>query len=289
VESKVTVRTIAEAKRRGRRIAMVTCYDATFGRLVDESGIDIVLVGDSLGMVIQGLPNTLPVTLDEVVYHCRAVARGVRRAHLVGDMPFGSYQASPEDALRSAVRMLKEGGVEAVKLEGGVEMAETVRRLVAVGIPVMGHVGLTPQSVHAMGGFRVQGRDEDSAGRIVDGARALQEAGAYSIVLEGMPTDVAARVTASLPIPTIGIGAGPSCDGQVLVLHDLLGLPGDFSPRFVRRYEELGLRTRAALAKYVDDVRRGDFPSKEESYQSADAAPAPKPDDKDTPPRYGPQ
>jgi 3-methyl-2-oxobutanoate hydroxymethyltransferase len=266
MEPKVTVRTLQAAKRTGRRLAMVTCYDATFGRLVDESGVDVVLVGDSLGMVIQGLPNTLAVTLDEVIYHCRAVSRGVRRAHLVGDMPFGSYQPSPEEAMRSATRMLKEGGVEAVKLEGGVEMAETVTKLVSVGIPVMGHVGLTPQSVHAMGGFRVQGRDEDSAARIVDGARALEEAGAYSVVLEGMPTDVATRVTASLSIPTIGIGAGPSCDGQVLVLYDLLGLPGDATPRFVRRFEELGLRTRAALARYVEDVRSGAFPTVEESY-----------------------
>jgi len=281
MESKVTVRTIAGAKKSGRRLAMVTCYDATFARLLDESGVDVALVGDSLGMVVQGLPNTLPVTLDEMIYHCRAVSRGIRRAHLVGDMPFGAYQASPEDALRSATRMLKEGGVEAVKLEGGVEMAETVAKLVRVGIPVMGHVGLTPQSVHAMGGFRVQGRDTDSAQRIVLGAQALEAAGAYSIVLEGMPAHVAAEVTRAVSIPTIGIGAGPDCDGQVLVLYDLLGLPGDFTPRFVRRYEELGLRTRAALGKFVDDVRAGAFPSAEESYEArapeaAGAGPSPK-------------
>jgi len=286
MEPKVTVRTIAAAREKGRRIAMVTCYDATFGRLVDESGIDVVLVGDSLGMVIQGLPNTLPVTLDEVIYHCRAVSRGVRRAHLVGDMPFGSYQPSPEEALRSATRLLKEGNVEAVKLEGGVEMAETVAKLVSVGIPVMGHVGLTPQSVHAMGGFRVQGRDEDSAARIVDGARALQAAGAYSVVLEGMPSEVAERVTAAVSIPTIGIGAGPGCDGQVLVLHDLLGLPGDFTPRFVRRYEELGLRSRAALSRYVEDVRGGAFPSAEESYDRT-SSPA-SPGGSGPTPKYGP-
>jgi len=270
-ESRVTVKTIARAKREGRRIAMITCYDATFARIVDQTGVDIVLVGDSLGMVIQGLEDTLPVTLEEVIYHWRAVSRGRRRAHLVGDMPFGTFQTSPEDALRSATRMVKEGRVAAVKLEGGVEIADTVARLVGVGIPVMGHVGLTPQSVHAMGGFRVQGRDADSAARILEGARALEEAGAYSIVLEGMPSDLAGRVTASLSIPTIGIGAGPSCDGQVLVLYDLLGLPGDFKPRFVRQYEELGLRTRAAVCRYVEEVRRGEFPSHEESYEPAGA------------------
>ena len=264
--SKVTVRSLQEMKRSAERIAMVTAYDATMARLVEAAGVDVVLVGDSLGMVVQGLDNTLPVTLDEMVYHCRAVARVLQRPHLVGDLPFLSYQTGPEEAMRSAGRLLKEGGCAAVKLEGGEEMAETVSRLVSVGIPVMGHVGLTPQSVHAMGGFRVQGKDHEGAERIVAGAHALRDAGAYSIVLEGVPLTLAARITAEIDIPTIGIGAGPHCDGQVLVFHDLLGLFDDFRPKFVKRYAELGEMAKTAIAEYVREVRSGEFPTREHSF-----------------------
>src|SRR5215471_6946331 len=263
---KVTVCSLRKWKAEGRKIVMLTAYDATFARLCDEAGIDVLLVGDSLGMVIQGHDTTLPVTLDEMIYHCRAVARGARRAHVVGDMPFMSYQASPEEAVRAAGRLLKEGGAHAVKLEGGVEIAEAVRRMVAAGIPVMGHVGLLPQSVHAMGGFKVQGKTEDGAGRIKNDARALEQSGAYSIVLEGMPAPLAAEITASLEIPTIGIGAGARCDGQVLVIYDLLGMNDAFKPRFVKRYELFAQRIRGACAEYADEVRRGAFPTAEHSF-----------------------
>ncbi len=263
---KITVKTLARAKAAGERIVMVTAYDATFARLADRAGADVLLVGDSLGMVIQGHDTTLPVTLDDIVYHCRAVARGAERAHVVGDMPFMSYQASVEEGVRSAGRLLKEGGAHAVKLEGGVEVAEIVRRCVTFGIPVMGHVGLTPQSVHAMGGYSVQGRDEESRRRVLDGARALEEAGCYALVLEGIPTELAQEVTASLAIPTIGIGAGPHCDGQVLVIYDLLGMDEDFKPKFVKRYDAMGERVREAVASFAREVRAGEFPAAEHSF-----------------------
>jgi 3-methyl-2-oxobutanoate hydroxymethyltransferase len=268
---KVTIHTLRDKKRAGEKIAMLTCYDASFARLLDDAGVDILLVGDSLGMVIQGNATTLPVSLDDMIYHVRAVSRGARRAQLVGDMPFMSYQASPEDALRAAGRLVKEGGAEAVKLEGGAQHAELVRRLVQSGIPVMGHIGLTPQSFHQLGGFRVQGRDEETARQLVEDARVLEGAGAYSIVLEGIPLEVAGEITRALTIPTIGIGAGPDCDGQVLVIYDLLGMNEEFKPRFVRRYENLGLRIRTAVDEYVQDVRGGRFPTADESF-SKDAA-----------------
>jgi len=263
---KITVSSLQKFKRENRKITMLTAYDATFARLLDEAGIDVLLVGDSLGMVIQGNENTLPVTLDEMIYHSRAVARGSQHAHIVGDMPFMSYQASAEQAIQSAGRMLKEGGAHAVKMEGGVELAETVHKLVRAGIPVMGHVGLTPQSVHAMGGFKVQGKTADAAARIRDDAHALQEAGAYSIVLEGIPAPLAAEITGSLEIPTIGIGAGAQCDGQVLVIYDLLGMNDAFKPKFVKRYEHFAQRIRGACAEYADEVRRGAFPTAEHSF-----------------------
>jgi 3-methyl-2-oxobutanoate hydroxymethyltransferase len=268
--AKVTVHTLQKMKQDGRKIAVLTAYDASFARLLDESGIDVLLVGDSLGMVIQGLPNTLPVTLEEVIYHCRAVARGATRAHLVGDMPFLSYQAGLDEAVRNCGRLLKEGGAEAVKLEGGARHADLVRRLTEVGIPVMGHVGLTPQSVHAMGGFRVQGRDEATARAILDDAVCLEQAGAYAVVLEGIPAELAAAITGRLRIPTIGIGAGPSCDGQVLVIYDLLGMDDSFRPRFVRRYENLALRIRTAVDSYAKDVREGRFPAEEHTVHGAE-------------------
>jgi len=266
---KVTVPEIRDRKTHGPSIAMVTAYDFTMARLMDEAGADIVLVGDSLGMVVQGLANTLPVTVDEVCYHGRAVSRALRRAHLVGDMPFMSFQVSPAQAIENAGKMMKEGAFESVKLEGGVEVAEHVAKMVAVGIPVMGHVGLAPQRVHALGGFRVQGKTEDAADRIVADAIALEQAGAYSIVLEAMPAEVASRVTGAVSIPTIGIGAGRGCDGQVLVSTDLLGLTQGHAPKFVKRFAELGEAVIAATRAYVDEVRAGTFPAREHEYATS--------------------
>lgn len=266
---KLTVPAIRARKNAGPKISAVTAYDATMARLLDEAGVDVILVGDSLGMVVQGLPNTLPVTVDEVCYHARAVARAIRRAHLVGDLPFMSYQASIEQALVSSGRLLKEGGCEAVKLEGGEALADTVRAIVRAGIPVMGHVGLTPQSVHAMGGFRVQGKGEDAAARIVADARAIEQAGAYSLVIEGVPADLAHRITDAVSIPTIGIGAGPECDGQVLVCYDLLGMVRDLKPKFVKRYAELGDAVVSATRAFAEEVRSGAFPAAEHSFGMA--------------------
>lgn len=263
---KVTIHTLRQKKQAGEKITMLTCYDATFARLLDEAGTDILLVGDSLGMVIQGQATTLPVTLDEIIYHTRAVVRGTRRAQVVADMPFMSYQAAIDEAMRSAGRMLKEGGAEAVKLEGGALHAELVRRLVGAGIPVMGHIGLTPQSYHQLGGFKVQGREESARKKLVEDARILAEAGAYSIVLEGIPLEVAAEITETVAVPTIGIGAGPHCDGQVLVIYDLLGMNDEFKPKFVKRYENLALRIRTAVDEYLTEVKSGEFPSENESF-----------------------
>jgi 3-methyl-2-oxobutanoate hydroxymethyltransferase len=228
--------------------------------------MDILLVGDSLGMVVQGQDSTLPVTVDEMIYHCRAVARGTRRALVVGDMPFLSWQVSPEQALTNAGRFLSEGGAQSVKLEGGVDAAPTIERIVHAGIPVMAHVGLTPQSVHAMGGFRVQGKTEQAAARVLADAKAVAEAGAYSLVLEGIPTDLARQITEEVDIPTIGIGAGPDCDGQVLVCYDLLGLTPDLKPRFVKRYAEFFDDGVAAARRYRDEVRAGTFPEEEHGF-----------------------
>lgn len=261
----VTVPTIRAAKG-GQPLVMVTAYDATFARILDEAGADLLLVGDSLGMVIQGNDDTLAVTVDDIVYHCRAVARGARRAHVVGDMPFLSYQVTPEEAVRNAGRILAQGRAHSVKLEGGKAIAPTILRMVAAGIPVMAHVGLTPQSVHAMGGFRVQGRDRDDAERIVADAHAVAEAGAYALVLEGIPGELAARITAEVPIPTIGIGAGVECDGQVLVCYDLLGLTADLRPKFVKRYEQLYDRGVAAAREFCDEVRARRFPGPEHTF-----------------------
>jgi 3-methyl-2-oxobutanoate hydroxymethyltransferase len=263
---KVTVPELRARKHKGPKISMLTAYDATMARLFDEAGVDVLLIGDSVGMVVQGHPHTLSVTVEEICYHGRAVARGASRAHLVGDMPFMSFQLSPEDALRNAGKMIKEGNFESVKLEGGAEVAEHVRRIVGAGIPVMGHVGLTPQSVHAMGGFRVQGKTSDDATRIVADARALEAAGAYSLVLEGIPADLAERITASVDVPTIGIGAGPACDGQVLVSYDMLGMFRAIRPKFVKRYGELGDAIVGAVRSYIDEVRDGAFPSQEHSF-----------------------
>jgi len=266
-EQRITVRTLAARKRRGERISMLTAYDFAFARIFDQSGIDVLLVGDSLGNVVQGQDTTLQVTLDEIVYHTRLVTRGARRALVVGDMPFGSYQVSPEDAVRNAIRLVKDGGAQAVKLEGGVAMAETIARIVRAEIPVMGHVGLTPQAVHRMGGFRVQGRSADEAARVIADAEAVQEAGAFAVVLEGMPLDLAAEITRKLEIPTIGIGAGPHCDGQVLVLHDMLGL-NDWTPSFVKQYADLGAATAKAARAFAEDVAAQKFPAEEHCYKA---------------------
>jgi 3-methyl-2-oxobutanoate hydroxymethyltransferase len=273
--NKVTVPDLARMKAAGERITMVTAYDWTFARLLDEAGVDVLLVGDSLGMVVQGHDTTLPVTLDEMIYHTRMVARGRRRALVVGDLPFGSYQASPQQGVESAVRLVKEGGAECVKLEGGVAMTRTIEAIAAIDVPVMGHVGLTPQSVHRMGGHRVQGRRRGHGPggreRLVEDAKAVEAAGACAVVLEAMPLDLAAEITAMLAIPTIGIGAGAHCDGQVLVSHDLLGLSA-WVPRFGKRYADLGSEVTRAARTFVAEVRAGTFPTEAHAYRPAASA-----------------
>jgi 3-methyl-2-oxobutanoate hydroxymethyltransferase len=271
-KDKVRITDLARMKAAGAPIAMLTAYDFAFARIFDHAGVEVLLVGDSLGMVVQGAPNTLAVTVDEIVYHTRMVARGCRRALLVADMPFLSYQVSIESALANAGRLLKEGGAEAVKLEGGVSVAETVRRLVAVDIPVMGHIGLTPQSIHRMGGYRVQGRRSGRAPgcreRLLEDADALEAAGAFAIVLEGMPPELAQEITGKVGVPTIGIGAGPGCDGQVLVMHDLLGLSGCPAPRFAKPYLNLWEEVGGAALSYLREVRERAFPGPEHSYRA---------------------
>jgi 3-methyl-2-oxobutanoate hydroxymethyltransferase len=278
MQQKVTVPEIAAAKASGRPIVALTAYDFPFARLVDEAGVDLILVGDSLGMVVQGLSNTIPVTMDEIVYHARMVARARRRALIVVDLPFLSYQVSPTEAVANAGRLLKDGCAEAVKLEGGCAVAETIRRIADVDIPVMGHIGLTPQSVHRMGGHKVQGRRHGhGAGqreRLLDDALAVEDAGAFALVLEGIPLDLAAEITDRLSIPTIGIGAGPHCGGQILVLHDVLGLSDGFSPRFAKRYAELHRDARAAIESYAAEVRARAFPTTAHSFQSLKSVPS---------------
>jgi len=265
----VTTLSLREMKRAGRPIVMITAYDAPSARMVEEAGADIVLVGDSLGMVVLGYDSTLPVTVDEMLHHTKAVRKGISRALLVVDMPFMSYQVTPEDAMRNAGRMMAEGGANAVKIEGGLAVAGTVRRLTEAGIPVMGHVGLTPQSVHQLGGYRVQGKDSESALRLLDDCLALQEAGAFAIVLECIPEQLSAIVSQKLAIPAIGIGAGVGCDGQVQVFHDLLGLGGQSPPRHARQYTDAGAAIRQALAAFTAEVREHAFPGKEQSTQLA--------------------
>jgi 3-methyl-2-oxobutanoate hydroxymethyltransferase len=265
-EQRVTARTLLARKQRHERFSMLTAYDFAFARIFDAAGIDVILVGDSLANVVQGLETTLPVTLDEAIYHTRLVARGVRRALVVGDMPFGSYQVCAEDAVRSAIRFVKEGGAHAVKLEGGRTARAAIERIVAAEIPVMGHVGLTPQAVHRMGGYRVQGRSAVEREGVLADARAVEAAGAFAVVLEGMPSDLAAEITRTLAIPTIGIGAGPGCDGQVLVMHDLLGL-SEWTPSFVKQYASLGSIASQAARSFAEDVASGKFPAEEHSYR----------------------
>jgi 3-methyl-2-oxobutanoate hydroxymethyltransferase len=261
-----TVLDLQRMKAGNQKIAMVTAYDYTMARIVDAAGVDMVLVGDSVGMVVQGMPDTLSVTLDDMVYHGRCVARGLEKAHLVVDLPFMSYQVSADQALMSAGRLVQEARAQSVKLEGGARSAPAIQRIVEAGIPVVGHVGLTPQSVNALGGFRVQGRGDEGAAQLLADALAVQDAGAFCVVLEMVPAELAAEVTAALHIPTIGIGAGADCDGQVLVCNDLLGFDTSFRPRFVKRFAELQDPMTEAVAAYVAEVRAGTFPGPEHAF-----------------------
>jgi 3-methyl-2-oxobutanoate hydroxymethyltransferase len=269
---KVTLHDLQAMKERGERITMLTAYDYPTAMMIDRAGIDIALVGDSLGMVVHGLDSTLPVTMDMMILHTQAVRRGLKRALLVGDMPFMSYQTSAEDAKRNAGRFLAEGGADAVKLEGGRHMAPTVQSLVEIGVAVQGHIGLTPQSISAFGGFKTQGKSAEAARRLVADAKALEEAGAFSMVLEAIPAKLAAFISHSVSIPTIGIGAGAGCDGQVLVTHDLLGLFDRHTPKFVRQYATLGPTMQAAFEQYKADVQAGAFPAQEHTYAMPDDA-----------------
>ena len=263
---RITVTNIQEMKRNGERIPMITAYDYPTARLVDEAGIPMILVGDSLGMAVLGYDSTLPVTMEDMLHHIKAVVRGAQRALIVGDMPFMSYQGDVPTAIRNAGRLLQEGGAQTVKLEGGETVAETVRRIVECGIPVMGHIGLTPQSVNQLGGYKVQGKTPKAAARLLRDAQALKEAGAFSLVLEGVPAPLGRLITERLSIPTIGIGAGVHCDGQVQVVHDMLGLFTDFLPKHAKRYALLAEATREALVRYAQEVREGVFPTEKESF-----------------------
>jgi len=264
--SKITVPLVLDRKLRGQKITCLTAYDYPTARLVDAAGIDMILVGDSLAQVVLGYDSTIPVTVEEMLHHVRAVRRATRRALLIADLPYGAYHLSEEEGLRAAVRFLKEGGAEAVKIEGGRRRFALIRRMVEAEIPVMGHIGLTPQSIHAMGGYRVQGQTLESVNDLLADAQAVEDAGAFAIVLEGVPRELAAVMTRRLRIPTVGIGAGPDCDGQVLVLHDLLGLSFQSPPKFVRQYADLSATLRDVLTRYREDVLAGRYPSDRESY-----------------------
>jgi len=259
---KMTTTRLREMKQKGEKITMLTAYDYTMAKILDEAGIDILLVGDSLGMVMLGYENTLPVTLDEMLHHTRAVAKGTENALLVADMPFMSYEVEAEEAVRNAGRLIKEAGAQAIKLEGGLEIAGTIKALVAAKIPVMGHIGLTPQAIHQMGGYKVQRGKE-----LVEAARTLEQAGIFALVLECIPYPLAKEITESVEVPTIGIGAGPHCDGQVLVIHDILGLYEEIRPKFVKRYRELGSQIKEAATEFIKEVREGRFPTLKESYE----------------------
>ena len=263
---RVTTRTLQKMRDRNEKITMVTAYDATFARLFDEAGVDSMLVGDSMGNVIQGHQSTIPVTLEHIIYHTSCVTRGAKRAHIVADMPFMSYGASIEQAIQNAGRLMKEGGAHAVKFEGGKHFAELVYRMTTIGIPVMGHLGFTPQSVHSFGGHFVQGRG-DAAQKLIDDAKILQDAGAYAIVFELIPADVAKRATEALTIPTIGIGAGPNTSGQVLVCNDFLGMDEQFTPKFLKKYANLSQTIREATSTYIEEVKQGAFPTEKHSFE----------------------
>ncbi len=262
-----TIHDFLKKKKEGRKIAMLTAYDYPFARIVDEAGIDAILVGDSLGMVVQGLENTLPVTMDEMLYHTKMVARAVNNAMVIGDMPFMSYQTGVSDAVRNAGRFLKEAGASAVKMEGGAEVVDHIRAMSKSDIPVMAHIGLTPQSIHRMGGYKVQGKTEESAKKLVEEAHIVEDAGAFSLLLEAIPMDLAKKITGELSIPTIGIGAGPHCDGQVLVLHDVVGLFERFIPKFIKKYTNLKADALKAIKTYREEVENNLFPSKDQSFK----------------------
>lgn len=263
---RVTTRRLQDMKKQGKRISCLTAYDALIARILDEAGIDLILVGDSLGNIVQGHETTIPVTLDDIIYHTKAVVRGVQRALVVADMPFMSYQISPEEAFRNAGRLMKEAGASAVKIEGGHRVCEAVRRMTEAGIPVMAHLGLTPQSINQFGSYRARGQNDAEAEEMMRDAKELEEAGAFAVVLEKIPMQLAQKITESLTIPTIGIGAGPHCDGQILVYSDMIGLTIDFSPRFVRRYDSLHERVNDSVSRYILDIQNGNFPDESESY-----------------------
>jgi len=265
--AKITINDFLKKKNEQKKITMVTAYDYPFALIADNAGIDALLVGDSLCMVVQGHDNTLAVTMEEMIYHTKMVSRAAQNAMVIGDMPFMSYQTGKNDALRNAGRFLKEAGAAAIKLEGGSEVQGQIRAMTRADIPVMAHIGLTPQAVHRMGGYKVQGRSEDAAKRLLDEARAVEDAGAFALILEAIPLDLAKRITEEISIPTIGIGAGPHCDGQVLVLHDVLGLFDRFVPKFVKRYANLGEDAAKALRTYKEDVEKGIFPAEEQSFR----------------------
>lgn len=263
---KVTTRRLTEMKSKGEKIAMLTAYDYSMAKLIDEAGMDVILVGDSASNVMVGNPTTLPMTLDQIIYHARSVVNGVKRALVVCDMPFGSYQGNPIEALASAIRIMKESNAEAVKMEGGSEIIESVERILSAGIPVMGHLGLTPQSINKFGTYNVRARDEAEAQKLIEDALLLEKAGCFAIVLEKIPAALAKKVSESLTVPTIGIGAGNGCDGQVLVMHDMLGINKGFSPRFLRCYADLGTVIEDAVGNYIKDVKSTDFPNENEQY-----------------------
>jgi len=265
---KVTTHTLQEMKRAGEKITMLTAYDYSLAKLVDRGGVDTILVGDSASNVMAGNETTVPMTLDHMIYHARCVANAVDRALIVVDMPFGTYQGDSKQALNSAIRIMKESGGHAVKLEGGEEIVDSIRRILTAGIPVMGHLGLTPQSIYKFGTYTVRAREDEEAAKLISDAKMLEAAGCFAIVLEKIPADLARQVSEAIAIPTIGIGAGPDCDGQVLVLHDMLGITTDFSPRFLRRYLDLESQIEGAVQSYCTDVRSGDFPNADESYTS---------------------
>lgn len=263
---KVTTRRLAEMKAKGEKIAMLTAYDYSMATLIDQAGMDVILVGDSASNVMAGNTTTLPMTLDQMIYHAQSVVKGVKRALVVCDMPFGSYQGNPLEALASAVRIMKESNAEAVKIEGGEEILESVERILSAGIPVMGHLGLTPQSINKFGTYNVRAREEEEAAKLISDAKKLEEAGCFAVVLEKIPTALATRVASELTIPVIGIGAGGGCDGQVLVMHDMLGINQGFSPRFLRRYADLATVINDAVGQYISDVKSSDFPNEKEQY-----------------------
>lgn len=263
---KITTQTVVDMKRNGEKISMLTAYDYTMGGIIDAAGVEVILVGDSASNVMAGHETTVPMTLDHMIYHTSCVVRGVERALVIADLPFMSYQVTAKEALISAGRMMKEAGAHAVKLEGGESICPTVKRIVDAGIPVMGHLGLTPQSIYKFGTYKVRAKEEEEASQLLADAKALEEAGVFSIVLEKIPAELAKEVTESVSVPTIGIGAGQYCDGQVLVIHDMLGLNKDFSPRFLRRYEDLHGKMTDAVTHYLNDVKSGDFPNEDEQY-----------------------